>query len=433
MNALISEEVVSKIDSFNGINIYKIRTEKFKTNSINIFFHDNLTREHVTLNSLLPAVLRRGCERFKTFQDIAQYLEDLYGASFDCGVSKKGERQIIQYYIEYISDEYTGENTNLFEDTFEFLYEIITNPVLEDGYFKKDYLEQEKENLKQLIEGRVNDKVSYAVEKCIEEMCSKEPFGIFENGFVSDLASIDSRKLYEHYKYFLETLPIDIYITGNVDNDKINKMVKKFSLIKRREIKKLDSTSNIKEVKEVRNFEEKMSVNQAKLSLGFRTGIMPRDKEYYTLFVCNTILGGGMHSKLFQNVREKASLAYYAFSRLDKFKGLMLISSGIEIGNKEKALKIILEQLDEIKKGNISDYEFDSTIKTIETGIKSIKDSQLQMVDFYLSQSILNSTDSLNDVIEKVKKVKREDIVIISQNIKLDSIYFLTSNEEIKQ
>ena len=122
------------------------------------------------------------------------------------------------------------------------------------------------------------------------------------------------------------------------------------------------------------------------------------------MMVYNGILGGGIHSKLFQNVREKASLAYYAFSRLEKFKGLMVISSGIEMKNKDKALEIILQQLEEIKKGNISDYEFESTMKTIETGIKSLKDSQMQIVDFYLSQAVAGTKDSFDDIIDKGEK-----------------------------
>jgi len=173
-----------------------------------------------------------------------------------------------------------------------------------------------------------------------------------------------------------------------------------------------------------------VSVNQGKLCLGFRTNTPPGSKDYYKLLVYNSILGGGLHSKLFQNVREKAGLAYYAFSRLEKFKGLMVVSCGIEIKNKDKALEIIYKQLDEIKNGNISDYEYEASIKSIETGIKSLKDIQLQIVDFYLSQYIAETDDTPDDVIENVKKVTKKDVVDIAERIKLDTVYFLTSKEE---
>lgn len=424
-----SNEKLNKVGSFDGIDIYTIKSDKFKTNTINIFFHDNLSRENAAKNALLPAVLRRGCSRFPTFQDIALYLEELYGAAFDCGVTKKGEMQIIQFYIDYVSDRYTGENTRLFEKAFDLLYEIIASPVLEEGSFKKEYVEQEKENLRKLIESRVNDKMQYAIEKCLEEMCREEPFGIYDYGSVEDLKPIDDKILYDHYTNFLRTLPISVYITGNVDESEVDYAVKKLSGIKRASIKKIETCNVEKEVVEVRNITENMPVNQSKLSLGFRTNTSPCDEDYYSLVVYNGILGGGVHSKLFQNVREKESLAYYAFSRLEKFKGLMVISSGILSENKDKTIRIIKEQLENISKGNISDYEFDSTIKTIETGMRSLMDSQLQIVDFYLSQSIVNTHDDFESFIEKVKKVTKDDVVRVAGKIKLDTIYFLTGME----
>ena len=425
-NALM-EEKAARIASFNGIDIYRVAAGKFKTCSINFFFQDNLSRENATKNALLPAVLRRGSVNRPTFRELMLKLEDLYGTSFDCGVTKKGERHVIQFYLEYLSDRYLPAGSDQFGNAFDILYEAITAPALENGVFRQEYLEQEKDNLKKLIEGRVNDKKQYSVEKCLEEMCSQEPYGIYDYGFVSDLKDIGAGELYGHYVDMLETFPLQVYLAGDIGEDSVGKVVDVLSKLKRREIRKLEQGIARKEPGSAANATEKMSVSQGKLTLGFRTNTSPDSPEYYALMVCNGILGGGMHSKLFQNVREKASLAYYAFSRLDKFKGLMVVSSGIEIKNRDRALEIMLQQLEEIKKGNITDYEFESTIKTIETGIKSLKDSQMQIVDFYLSQTVAGTSDSFEDVTEKVKKVTLQDIVDVAGRIKLDMIYFLTS------
>ena len=425
MNELKQEKPL-KVASVNGIDVFLIKSDKFKTNSINVFFRDFLNRENATLNSLLPAVLRRGCKALPTSRDIALYLEELYGASFDCGVAKKGEIQVMQFYVEGVSDKYTGGKESVFENTFDFLLDIITDPVLDNGVFKNEYVEQEKKNLKELIESRINDKVQYAVERCFEEICAGEPFSIYEHGFVEDLDRIDPVKLFEYYTEFLSRLPVSVYIAGNVNGEKIKYAVEKLSRLHRGNVKDIAMGAINPDVSEVKKIEEKMNINQGKLSIGFKTGIAANDPGYYKLLVCNVVLGGGMHSKLFQNVREKASLAYYAFSRLEKFKGLMVISSGIEIKNRDKAEDIILKQLDEIKAGNISDYEYESTIKTIETGINSLKDSQIQMVDFYLSQDISKTSDDFNSLIEKVKKVTKSDIVEASKKLKLSTVYFLT-------
>jgi predicted Zn-dependent peptidase len=271
--------------------------------------------------------------------------------------------------------------------------------------------------------------MQYAVDKCYEEMCKDEPFGIYEYGSVEDLDSITGEELYNYYQQFLQELPIDIYITGDIEEDGINEIKEVFSGLKRTEIKKLKTFTSdkmVREVKKVKNIVEKMSVSQGKLSLGFRTNISSNDPDYYALVVYNGILGGGIHSKLFQNVREKASLAYYAFSRLERFKSLMVISSGIEVQNNEKAMEIILKQMQEISDGNISEYEYESTLKSSETGLKSLKDSQLQMVDFYLSQSISGANDTFETFIDNLKKVTIQEVVRVSKKVKLDTTYFLT-------
>ncbi|MDF2523574.1 MAG: peptidase, partial [Clostridiales bacterium] len=240
MQEILQEEKVVKIDSFKGIDGYKIVMNKFKTSSINIFFHDNISRKNVTLNAMIPAALRRGCESHPSMKDIALYQEELYGSVFDCGVTKKGELQIMQFYIEFVSDRFTSENANLFGKCFGLLEEIITKPVLENGCFKKEYVEQEKENLKSLIESRVNDKMQYAVERCFEEMCKEEPFGIHEYGFVEDLKEINEQNLWQQYRYMLETLPISVFITGNFEDENLKFVIDRLKKFKRTEIKKID-------------------------------------------------------------------------------------------------------------------------------------------------------------------------------------------------
>lgn len=425
MGNILFEEQAVKISSFKGIDVYRILSRKFKTNSINVFIHHNLTEEQVTRNAMVPAVLRRGCRSFPQSRDIALYLEGLYGASFDCGIAKKGETQITQFYIECISDKYTDQGTDIFNKAFDLLYEIITQPIVENGAFKDEYIIQEKDNLKRLIEGRVNNKLQYAVDRCFEEMCHHEPFGIYEYGYVSQLKDINPENLYHNYCNSIGASPISVYIAGDVDDDKLNRVMDKFRTMERGDITAPNAGIIHNDVAGIREVNEKMKINQAKLSLGFRTGIAANHDDYYALLVYDGILGGGIHSKLFQNVREKAGLAYYIFSRMERFKGLMVVSGGIESENKDRTFDIIMDQMNEIRKGNISNYELEATLKTIETGIGSLKDSQMQIVDFCLSQSIAGSHDNFSSFLQKVSKVTIDDVVRIAEKVKLDTVYFL--------
>ncbi len=424
------EEKLCRLFEKNGIEVYNINSNRFKTNTINIFFQDNLNKDTVALNALFPSVLRRGCKGLPTIKDINLYLEKLYGAVFDCGIVKKGERQIIHFYFEYISDKYTNDSQRNFEKAFEFLMNIIFRPELKDGSFNEQYVEQEKNNLKMIVEGRTNDKIQYSMERCYELMCKEEPFGLYEYGTVEQIDEITNEKLYEHYKKKIASLPAEIFITGEIDEKDVAFIKEKLSLVERSIPQKMNSSIILKCVKDVREYEDKMDVNQAKLCMGLRTHVLPADNDYYALLVFNGLLGGGMHSKLFQNVREKAGLAYYVYSGLEKFKGLMVIASGIDINNKDTAQEIIMKQLEELRSGNITEYEYEATLKSIKTGIMSLKDSQLYVVDFYLSQLINGTHDTMETLVEKINRVTVDDIIKVADKIQLDTVYFLTSNTQ---
>ena len=430
MTVTLVEEKLYRLFEKNGIVVYNINSNRFKTNTINIFFQDNLNKDTVALNALFPSVLRRGCKGLPTIKDINLYLEKLYGAVFDCGIVKKGERQIIHFYFEYVSDKYTSDNQRNFEKAFEFLMNIIFRPELEDGTFNEQYVEQEKNNLKMIVEGRTNDKIQYSMERCYELMCMDEPFGLYEYGTVEQINEISNDKLYDHYKKKISSLPADIFITGEINEKDVAFIKEKLSLVERSTPQKLNSSIILKCVKDVREYEDKMDVNQAKLCMGFRTHVQPADNDYYALMVFNGLLGGGMHSKLFQNVREKAGLAYYVYAGLEKFKGLMVIASGIDINNKVTAQEIIMKQLDEIRTGNITEYEYEATLKSIKTGIMSLKDSQLYVVDFYLSQLINGTHDTMETLADKINRVKVDDIIRVADKVQLDTVYFLTGKKE---
>lgn len=418
-----------KIDSFSGIDIYRIDTDKFKTSSIHIFFQDNLTRENVTKNALLPAVMRRGSEGYPTLKDISMELENLYGASFDCGVNKKGERHLLHFYTEFLSKRFVPDGTDTFAAGIRLLFDIITRPAFINGVFSDDYLAQEKDKLRILIEGRVNDKMSYSVDRCLEEVCRDEPYGIYDYGFVEDLPAITAEDLTRHYRTVMETFPMQVFLTGSISDSEADRVVGLLKGLARKDITTLVNGFVKKENIEPRYVTETMNVTQGKLCIGYRTNTPPDSEDYKALMVYSGILGGGIHSKLFQNVREKASLAYYSNSMLEKFKGLMVINSGIEIKNKDIAMETIGRQLDEIRNGNISDREMEATLKSMETGLKSLTDSQINIVDFYLSQMISGTSDSFGDIIDKLYKVKKEDVVRVAQRIRLDTVYFLTAPE----
>ena len=411
----------------NGISARLLKSDKFKTTIVGVLFRTELNKDNVTKNALVPAILRRGTKNYPTMRDISIELENLYGAKFDCGVSKKGELQVLRFYGEAVNDKYLADSDNNTLKLAEIIKDIIFNPAMVNGKFNEEYLSQEKIKLKNIIESRKNDKVQYALERCYELMAGDEPYGLCEYGDVEKVDAVSNEELIEAYNNMINNFNVDIVVAGNVEESEFNNIVSLFDFAERTTSVELKITDV--EPGEVKNVTEEFEINQGKLSLAYRTNVKPNSKEYFDMLVYNGILGSGVQSKLFQNVREKYSLAYYAFSRLDKFKGIMGISSGIEQQNYQKALDTILEQIEDMKKGNITDYEYNTTVKTIENSLNSMKDEQLSLVDFYYGQELINSELSLEDVIENMKKVTVEDVVKVARKVKLDTIYFMKGKE----
>ena len=183
-----------------GINLHNINTNKFKTNLYAVFLATPLNRENVTKNALLTAVLRRGTKNIESQVLISKKLEEMYGASFDCGIEKTGDNHIIKFYLETINEAFLPEKEELDKKCIELLFDIILNPLVQNDGFKPEYLESEKKKLKQIIEGKIDNKRTYSFERCVEEMFKDEPYGLYKFGYVEDLEKITPQNLYQYYK-----------------------------------------------------------------------------------------------------------------------------------------------------------------------------------------------------------------------------------------
>ena len=409
-----------------GIKLHEIQTEKFKTNLIAIFLSMPITREDVTKNSLLSAVLRRGSKNMPTLAQISQEMEEMYGASFDCGLDKTGDNHILKFYIETINDKFLPQNNeNILKKSIDKLLEIIFNPLTENEAFKEDYVKQEKENIKRIIEGKADNKARYAFDRCIEEMYKDKPYGLYKYGYIEDLESITAQNLYEYYKKMISRCKIDIFISGDIeDTTKIVEQNENIQKLQQREpnykINKIESKENVDETE----IKEEMDVIQGKIVIGLDLNL-ENEEQKYNAMVYNAILGGTANSKMFQEVREKASLAYTASSNYVRYKSNIFIRCGIEIKNYEKAMEIIHKQLEDMKNGIFTEEDIENAKKGIISGIRSIDDEQDTEITYFFGQELTNTQISLEKYIEKIKKVTKQDIINIANCINVNTVYFL--------
>ena len=417
----------NEIDIKNGIKLHTIKTEKFKTNLIAVMLTTKLDRKNVTKNALIPAVLRRGTKFMQTQEEINKKMEDMYGASFDCGLDKTGDNQILKFYMETVNNEFLPQDAeNMIKSSIEKIFEIIFNPYLENGVFKKEYVEQEKENIKQIIDGKIDSKARYALDRCIEEMYKNEPFGLYKFGYVEDLKDINEKNLYEYYLELIKTCKIDIYISGIVDEN-IHNIIKQNENIEKLQERKPDFKEfelTKKENEEAKEIQESMEITQGKLIIGLDVNILDKDARY-KIMIYNSLLGGSANSKLFQNVREKASLAYTASSSYYRFKNNIFINCGIDIPNYQKALEIIKKQIEDMKNGDFTDEEIENAKNGIIASIKTIDDEQDTEITYYFGQELSGTKTSLEEYIENIQKINKADVLEVAKQISINTIYFL--------
>ena len=412
----------------NGINLNLIKTDKFKTNLLSVFLTVPLNENTITKNALIPAILRRGSNNLKTQEEISKTLEEMYGASFDCGVDKIGDNQVLKFYLETINNSYAEDGENILKEAINILLDLVFNPLVNNDKFDETYVENEKNNIKQIIEGRKDSKATYALERCIEEMYKNLPYALYKYGRLEDLENINAENLYEQYKTMINECKIDIFVSGDVTEEVKSEIIENENITKLEERNPNYIESNkenrIKQEKQEETVSESMDVTQGKLILGLDL-LKEQEDDKYTALIYNAILGGTPNSKMFQNVREKNSLAYTASTSYIRQKGNIFVKCGIEIDNYEKALKIIKEQIEDMKKGEFTEEDIKQAKVNIVSTIKFIPEEQDTELLYYFSQELSGYQMNSEEYINKVNSITKEQIVELANRIQINTIYFL--------
>ena len=410
----------------DGIAFNILPSDKFKTNYFDFNFILPLHAKTASLNALLPAVLRRGCASYPTMSDLNKKLDSLYAASLTSKNYKRGENQIFGFSSNFLKNSMLPDQQDLLSEVLGVIAEVLYHPISLSNAFRKDYVDSEKRNLLDALGAQMNNKGNYAVLRCYEEMCRNEAYSVNELGDTHSIAEITPESLFLHYCDVLQNARIELFFMGVCDE---NKLVSDLKSIFRNKVRKpipLPGTEVIRFAGRVKEVTEEMDVAQGKLSLGFRTGIALSGEQNYAVFTLfNEIFGGSPTSKLFENVREKLSLCYYCRSMPEAHKGTMVVTSGIEVENKQKAQDEIQKQLDLVKAGSISDEELSNAKKSIANTYRELEDDPAALCSWYLSRILAGDQSRPEDIIASVEKASVGDVAAVAQNIALDTVYFL--------
>jgi predicted Zn-dependent peptidase len=406
----------------SGVRLHLCETDKFNTVTCKMIVQQDLARDTAAATALIPALVKRGSQKFPTTRQIARELEYLHAASFSSDVLKIGERQLLEFFFDMVDPSLLPDGEENWKRGLETFWDIATNPVTEDGAFVQEYFEQEKLNLRREVEGLVNNKRAYALARAVELMCPDEPYGVYRYGSVSEIAELDNHEEYKYYQSLLMHRPIDIFLVGR-NLDLLANEIARLEF-PRGEAAELRSITT-RDVTEERFHVEEMPAQQSVLVMTYRTSQRYLDPNYYGLLVCNGILGAFPHSKLFVNVRERASLAYYVSSFVEGTKGVLTINAGIDAAAIDQTVQIIKEQVSALQNGEITPEEIEQTKTGLCSSIVSMADDPPSVIDRNLIGLVNGEMRSFDDVLEAIQSVTAEQVRQAAQGLKIDTIYVL--------
>ena len=415
----------------DGVELAVTRTDKFKTGLLAATLTIPLSEDTATAGALIPEVLYRGTRNHPDMEKLSAATDRLYGASLSAGVRQRGESQCVSVLCSFIDDRYALDGSAVLEPAAALMGEVLLDPVLQDGAFRRDYVESEGANLADRIQARVNDKRSWAVFRLIQEMCAGERYAVDKLGGAEQARAMSPEKLWAAYQALLPAAKVTFYYGGSAEPERAEDAVRRsFAPLLTGRTAPVDCWVVAKPKGPVRTAADAMDVTQGKLAMGFRTGgIAVGSAEHPALLVCNTLYGGSANSKLFLNVREKMSLCYYASSMLDKIKGLMVVSSGVEFAQFDRAQEAILAQLEAVRRGEFTKDELTAAVRTTANSLRGRGDSQAQLEDDQLTRLLFHTAREGEELIGAVESVTADQVVEAAQKLELDTIYRLTGKE----
>lgn len=411
-----------------GVNLTAVHTKKFKSAYMSIQFLTPLEKETAALNALVPMVLRRGTQSHPSMERLSAVLDNLYGGAIEPAIRKRSGRQCVGFAASVLDDAYTPDDSAILEQAAELLGELLLRPATEQEGFVEAYVEGERANLIDRIKAQINDKRLYARTKLLELMCN-EPDRL---GDVAHAAAITCDSLWAQYQR-LFGYPIHIYYSGSAPFARVEAAFCAALAGLPRGSGRAATGAEAAAMPAgttVQSHEEQMDVTQGKLSLGFTTGVSLTDADYPAMHILNALYGATTTSKLFLNVREKRSLCYYASSQYDKFRGLILVSSGVEFEKRQEAQEEILAQLEHCKRGEIEPWELESAKRSAISATLTLLDSQGRQEDFWLGQAI-RAGDDPETLARRYEAVTMEQVVAAAQKVRLHSTYFLKGKEDV--
>lgn len=413
-----------------SFNLHMIKTNKFKTINMSIIFRDKIKKEDITIRNFLSDILVYSNNKYKKRKQMKQKQQDLYSVGLSTKTYRLGNYYNNEFNLNFLDEKYSEEG--MFEQSIEFLSDIIFNPNITNKSFDKTSFEIIKENTKKQIESIKENTSKYSMIRLLENMDKNMPYAYHSFGYMEDLEKITPESLYEYYLGFINKNMIDIFIIGNIDFNQTENIIKEKFKFRTFKTKPIDTIIKHKKIrKTIKKLVEEEKIAQSKLAIGCKIGDITEFERNYVLTLYNIILGGGSNSKLFEDIREKNSLCYNVYSSPYKLDSILLIGAGIARKNADKTIRLVKKNLKDMEKGLFDEESIKKAQNKYISSVNSIEEYPLMLISSYYAMELLG-TDEPEERKKQIMKVTYEDIKNLAKKISIDTVYLLggeTSNE----
>lgn len=408
-----------------GVRLHIFPTQKFKTVHIRFFFKEALELEALSSRSLLSNIMDISTKKYPTQKKLGEALSDLYGAYFNTAASRLGQANVFEFNFVFPNNKFLPAGEDMREKNLDLIEEVLFNPVAEKEAFEEKIFNREKENLLEEYDSISDNKQLFAALRLNQLYYSEPVYQIPSIGRRREIEAITPQSLYDSYQRMIEDNQVDILVMGDVSEEEILADIQKLPFD--------DRSDKVQEILYVPEHKEDLvvssdiqDVQQAKFNLAYKTNIYYLQEDYFPGIVFNGLFGGFPHSKLFMNVREKESLAYYASSSLASMTGKLTVQTGIDAATKNKTNRIIQDQLKALQDGDFTDDDFHQTIMGLTNNRYQSEDSPgAYLKRAYHDILVQSELMSLDQWLDRLEEVSREEVIRVAQETQLKATYLL--------
>lgn len=408
-----------------GVTLDFIASKQFKTSRINLtFVTAAVSKKTVALRTLIANMLEVSSQKYPNQKSISDQLAFLYGATFGTSVNRRGNLHLVNFEMRVVNDHYLKEKQQLLTEAINFLQELIFNPLVTNQAFDQAMFTLQQKNLIAYLESIKDNKQAYALQKLQQAYFEDPVHQIPPYGDKENLAALTAAECYAYYQEMLAHDEVIITLSGDFASDEVLAAIAQLKFTPRT-VGKYQLTYKQTARNKLVAYEEQQDLNQSKLDLAYHFPVEYRGKYHYAALVFNALFGGSALSKLFTNVREKASLAYYANSSFDSLRQVLFVQTGIQADKKQQVLDLIEQQLAALVAGDVEAQLLANIKQELITDYEIRQDSQATALIQATMDQLSQSKVTASEWKAAIMAVSVADVQVVAALAKLEVSYFL--------